>query len=276
MKAGAVMAKLKSELRAPEADPPYEGLVAGTVEVDVTGILTCAMPSVDVLHQARKASCNLILCDGHPFFLYDSGWASQQGLAQSLDRSPVTTAKRALITEAGLAVLRFPTAWKTRFPQACPFAFARALGLTPEAPGASADFAVADIRHTSFETLALQCAQAGKIDAVRLVGDGRLPVRRVAIANGLVSPAKLRRMIVDPTVDAVIAGEVNEWEGGPYLQDVIATGRAMAMMLCGFAASQASLAGLMGDWVQSVLPEMRVARAAQRTDIWTNAHGVRQ
>src|SRR5262245_38977875 len=89
-----------------KANTPMEGLLAGLPDTVVTGIATCAMPSVDVLRQAVAAKRNLILCDGHPFYFYDRYGKNTPTLRDTIDAMPQVAAKRKIIEQEGLAIVR--------------------------------------------------------------------------------------------------------------------------------------------------------------------------
>ena len=52
MEVGEVLATMKRHLGVAGDDPPFEGLVAGSATMPVTGVATCAAPSLDVLRRA--------------------------------------------------------------------------------------------------------------------------------------------------------------------------------------------------------------------------------
>lgn len=273
MQAGDVIARLKAALSAPTDDAKYEGVVVGDVNATITGLATCAMPSIEVLRRAAAARCNLLIADGHPLYTYDAMWAGLPGTAEGIAKSPVAQAKKALMADHGIVVVRYPTAWATARPGSGGIALASALTLTGAvaAPGGG-DFALASVPATTLAGLARTAARRSAIDGIRLIGDGALPVRRVAIADGLVTPARMRAMLADPRVDAVIGGEVCEWEAGPYFHDAITAGRRAGLILLGFDASKEPLADAMAAWARP-LAQMPVTALTQREPIRTVAAG---
>lgn len=110
MEVGEVLATMKRHLGAAGDDPPFEGLVAGSATMPVTGVATCAAPSLDVLRLAVADGCNLLLADGHPFYTYDAAWIAK-GATDAIAHAPVTMAKADYMRRAGLAVIRLPSAW---------------------------------------------------------------------------------------------------------------------------------------------------------------------
>jgi hypothetical protein len=249
--------------------PGLEGLVAGRGDGDLTGVATCASPSIDVLERAAKSGCNLVLADGHPFYAYDRMWSTLPGTPEALAGSPLVAHKRTLIAEAGLTVARLKSAWDARFPAVAADGLARACGYPPDRR--DGDSVSAAIPPQGVRAVAARIAGHG----IRLIGDPDLVVRRAAFADGLVSPAKLGRILRDPAIDLVVAGEVIEWEAGPYMQDVRTNGRRAALMLIGFAASQTALPEAMAGAVRQVLPGVKVTAWQSPDPIWAAPKALR-
>jgi putative NIF3 family GTP cyclohydrolase 1 type 2 len=98
MEVGEVLATMKRHLGAAGDDPPFEGLVAGSATMPVTGVATCAAPSLDVLRRAVADGCNLLLADGHPFYTYDAAWIAKE--PQTRSRMPRSRWRRRTICDA--------------------------------------------------------------------------------------------------------------------------------------------------------------------------------
>ena len=265
MKVGDVLETLSSRLGW-KADTPLEGLLAGSADIVVSGISTCAMPSVDVVRRTIAAKRNVILCDGHPFYLYDTYWSGLPGLQETIDKLPETAVKRRMIEDAGIAVIRVHSAWQAAQPASAAQSLARALKMSAVKGSAGQDFIVCDIPATSVAQLAQHIQGDGK----RLIGNRDWPVSRVAIIPAMATPARLGDALRDQAVDAVIAGEVIEWEGGPYMIDVQGTGRKCALLLIGFANSLDPDATALAQWAKGNFPNIPVDVLHNRSDfIWS-------
>lgn len=149
------------------------------------------------------------------------------------------------------------------------------LGPGVPAPGGG-DFAIAQFARTTLGALARRIGHRGRFDGIRLIGDTADPVRRVAIANGLVTPKRMAAMLANAKVDAIVCGEFVEWEAGPYFQDARAAGRRCGLVLTGFAASQEPLAGALARLASQILPQTRVVPFAQDVPVHTLAAGAGQ
>lgn len=248
------------------ADTPLEGVLTGSPEARVTGISTCSMPSVTILRQVVQAGHNVVLCDGHPFYLYDPYWSAQPGLSDMIDAMPQVVAKRKIIEDAGLAIIRIHSAWQGAKPHSAALSLARALDLSPGASAKDQDFVLCDLPATNVAGLARRI----RTDGIRLIGDPAWKVARVAVMPGMASPARLGAALRDTAVDTVIAGEVIEWEGGPYMIDVQGAGRNCALLLTGFSVSMDPDATALADWARQAFAGVPVtARHNDGDFIWS-------
>ncbi len=80
-------------------------------------------------------------------------------------------------------------------------------------------------------------------------------------------------MLADPMVDAVIGGEVVEWEGGPYFEDVIAAGRNAGLILTGFAMSREPMTHALGTLVREAVAGVEVVELLGDDPVWAVPQG---
>ena len=269
MRVDEALIRLRKALDVPDTDAQFEGLCAGDADAELHGMVVSFAPSLNVLRKAAASSRNLILSDAHPFYLYDIVWSTVASKPEPVLASPIAAVKRKLIEENKLAVVRLRTAWESKMPRVGPEALAAHLGWTHEAANsAAADFVVCSIPRTTLDALTEAIRNRAQLQGLRVVGTSNQPIARIAVANGMVSPAKIGRMLADPAVDAIVAGEVIEWEGGPYMEDVIASGRAAGLILIGYAASQEPLTPRVASWARSVLPNLPIDSMHDSDPIW--------
>jgi putative NIF3 family GTP cyclohydrolase 1 type 2 len=231
-------------------DLPLEGLVFGSGDSPLTAIAACTVPSFATIRRAAAAGANLILTDGHPFYLYDSVWSTQISRPEPVLSSAVSTAKREFLAAHDLNVARIHTRWEQAMPCSASLGFASRLGLEPLS--IRADHVVCTGPATRLDAFAR--ALAGRaLNGVRIIGDPSTSANRVAIKAGMLDPQTLARILRDPTIDTIIAGDAIEWEAVPYMQDVIATGRRAALVLTGFEVSMEPLGARIAQWAQALL-----------------------
>lgn len=268
MKIREAVARIQVALSAPDPAPDLEGLIVGDAAAELNGITTCFAPSMAVMRNAVAKGHNLILCDAHPLFSYDV-LGSQLGDTQArLNGSAIVQAKRRFMADNQLAVFRMRTAWNTAMPSAGAQAMADALGFGGAA-ATSGDGAINTVSPRKIADILHGISTRG-VDGVRLMGRSDRMVKHIAFANGMVSVPRAQKLLSDPAIDLVIAGEVKEWEGGPYFEDAIAMGRLAGLVLTGLAPSMTPQATLMAALVSRTLPKVAVTAAAAITPlIWT-------
>jgi putative NIF3 family GTP cyclohydrolase 1 type 2 len=258
---------LNAALGHPMSTAMYEGLSAGNSQTAVRGVAVCYAPTVEVLRRAAAEGMNLIITREHPFFLHGGLNYSYTtgGLEAALKDDPVVQAKRALINENKLMVYRFGAAWDQFRPQVQSRSLAAALGLKPDDPrvGDRARGVVCNLPKTTLNALAQTAADKLKALSCRTVGDPQTSVTRIAVLAGETDPKEaLAELLADLKIDGIVAGGggvVDEVDGTiSYFQDLIATGRPIAMLAVGYGPSEDPGVADMAQWVRTVLPDFKV------------------
>ncbi len=178
-------------------DAMYEGVVTGGDEDAVTGILVANEPSVEAIRLAVASGKNCIVCREHPFYLF--GEYLSAGLADALADDPVFKAKRQLIEDHHLLIIRLAALWDTARPRWFSSALARELGWEPEEekPGDQKSggqdsgqwtTAYCNIPRTTLLELARFASARLEAKMLRMVGDPSQPVTRVAVIHGFAFP----------------------------------------------------------------------------------------
>jgi putative NIF3 family GTP cyclohydrolase 1 type 2 len=245
----------------------YEGLCAGNSQTVVKGVVVCYAPTVEVLRRAGAEGRNLIISREHPFFLHGGlnyGYTTG-GLEAALKDDRVVQGKREIINTNGLMVYRFGAAWDNFRPHAQSAALAKALGLAPINWQVSdrSRGVICNLPRTGLAALSQTAADKLKALSCRIVGDPASDVTRVAVLAGETDPKEaLAELLSDPKIDGIVAGAggvVDEVDGAiSWFQDLIASGRKIAMLAIGYGPSQDPGGADMAQWVRTVLPDFPV------------------
>jgi hypothetical protein len=92
---------------------------------------------------------------------------------------------------------------------------------------------------------------------MRIVGDPQLSVRTIAF---LPWTSNIQESIETlPHVDAIIAGEVREWESVEYVRDTVALGGKKALILTGRIVSEDPGMQVCAQWLKTIVPEVASA-----------------
>jgi putative NIF3 family GTP cyclohydrolase 1 type 2 len=101
---------------------------------------------------------------------------------------------------------------------------------------------------------------------LRVIGDPKASIRRVALLPG--STPITAALEVLPSVDAIVAGEVREWETVEYARDAIDSGHARGLILVGRVVSEEPGMRALAGWLETIVPEVRVRHIAAGDPYW--------
>ena len=252
--------RIHSALGERHKDAMYEGIITGSDDDTVTGILVANEPSVEAIRLAISSGKNCILCREHPFYLF--GEYLSVGLADALADDPVLNAKRKLIEDNHLLIIRLASLWDTARPKMFSGALARELGWQPEneMSGDQSTTVYCNIAETTLSDLATAASDHLKEKTLRIVGDPNLPIRRVAVLHGFSYPTLiLSHALQDARVDCIVTGGTPEVDHSTtYIRDAITAGRNLGLVQIGYEKSDYPGAVELTKWLKSILPGMPI------------------
>src|ERR1051326_4240856 len=223
------------------------GINLGKPETAVTGIVTTYAPTVDVMKRAVASGKNTIICREMPFFSHGERLPTAYRNAptpskEMIDKDPVCRFKQYYISQNNLLIVRFVDNWDARMTNGQLRGLAHALGWEQFAANKNNEYATStgffQLPPNSLGALARNISDKLKIHGVRVIGDPRASVHRVALTYGLLLVPDAERMLRVPGTDVVVAGDAVEWEAAPYFQDLVAAGKAKGLVLVGSEASE--------------------------------------
>src|SRR5688572_6689743 len=249
-----IRTSLGVEWRADTADT----FKAGDPSTVVTGVVTTSLATIDVLRRAVKAGANMIITSGPTFYsradLPTPPAGRGRAAATPPSPDPVFAAKNDFIKTNKLVVWRFSDHWRLRTPN--PFATGLIDALewaryragenppTVMVPSITLDRLVEDVNR-----------QLNARGGIRIVGNPQMRVRRIAFLPGSV-PIQTTLSVL-PRVDALIAGEIREWESSEYARDMVSDGLPRALILLGRTLSEDPGMKVCAEWLATVVPDVR-------------------
>ena len=230
---------------------------AGDPMTPVKGIATSAMATLDVLKQAVKAGANFVIT-GEPTFYSRSDAAAPSGGRRGGPAAPdaVFTAKNDFIKNNQLVVWRFSDHWRQRTPDPFSIGLADALGWGKLRAAAQEDPRRIAIPATTLEALVSDLKKKlNSRGGIRVIGDSRLRVATVGLLPGT-TPVQ-SALSLFPLVDAIIAGEVREWETVELARDKVTAGERKSLILLGRVVSENPGMNECAKWLKDIVPEVR-------------------
>jgi putative NIF3 family GTP cyclohydrolase 1 type 2 len=249
---------------------------AGDPSATVTGIVATSLASLEVLNRAVKAGANLIVTSEPTFFSRADtptppvrrgfpGGPPPTTPAEPPPPDPVFTAKDDFIRKNRLIVFRLSDHWALRTPN--PFAQGLANSLGWEKFAAPDDPAHLEIPDTSLDALVTHVKKSlNSRGGMRIVGDPKLRIRKVAFLPGS-TPIQASIQTL-PGVDAIIAGEVREWESVEYVRDTVALGGKKALVLVGRVVSEDPGMQVCAQWLKTMVPEVKSSWVSAGDPYW--------
>jgi putative NIF3 family GTP cyclohydrolase 1 type 2 len=252
-----------------------DGLKAGDPSTVVTGVVTTAMATLAVLQQAVKAGANVVI-SGEPTFYAKTDARTPPAPrvpgggvpAAAAPPDPVFAAKNAFIDRHTLVIVRLSDHWRLREPDPLAIGLAQAMGW--------AKYQVAgDARRYEVPALTVDALvgaigkKLGASGGIRVVGNPKTTVRRIGLLPGS-TPIQASLTLL-PQVDAIVAGEVREWESVEYARDQVAAGHEKALILVGRVLSEDPGMQVCADWLKTVVPGVPVRHFAVGDPYWRPA-----
>jgi putative NIF3 family GTP cyclohydrolase 1 type 2 len=269
--------RIKKHINVDWKSESVDGLKAGDPSAVVTGIVTTAMATLDVLRQAVKAGANVVITSQPAFYSRtDSrnppagpggrGAAALPSTPPQAD--PVFAAKNQLIDTYKVAIFRLSEHWRLREPDPLAAGMAQAMGWAKyQSPG--------ERRRVDVPALTLQ-SLVGAVSknlrtrgGIRVVGDPQTTVRRVGLLPGSTPIQACLKML--PNVDVILAGEVREWESVEYARDIVSSGEAKGLILVGRVVSEEPGMNACAEWLKTFVLDVPIRHISAGDPYWRPA-----
>jgi putative NIF3 family GTP cyclohydrolase 1 type 2 len=263
--AGEIVDRIRKQVGIPWRTQTVDQIVAGDENTPVYGIATTMMATLDVLERAATARKNLIITHETPFYLH-------QDHTEDIKDDPTLRYKLDFIRKHDMAIFHFHDHWHARKPDGIAVGMMQQLGWEKNVdPDNPKQFTF------SGEPLAHFCREMQsrlKDRTIRVVGDPRMPVKRVLASWGFVSRMPGIGEFARPDVDVFIAGETREWELVEYVCDSITAGNKKALILLGHVVSEQGGMVYCADWLRSFVTEVSIEFIPTKEPFWTPDHPV--
>jgi hypothetical protein len=239
-----------------------DGIKAGDPSTAITGIVTTSLASLAVLDKAVKAGANMILATEPAFYNHaDSRTPPTRGFGPRATAEPPTpsppdpvfTGKSDFIDKHKLVIYRLGEHWRLHSPDPFAVGLAETLGWSKFADASNPR--TLTIPQMTLEQMVMHVKRSlGSRGGMRVVGNPQLPIRTVALLPG--STAIQASLEVLPKVDAILGGEVREWESVEYVRDTVDLGGKKSLTLVGRVVSEDPGRSVCAKWLKTLVPEV--------------------
>jgi len=257
--AADVIQRIKDKVGIPWRAQTVDNVVAGRAEVRVRGIATTMMSTLDVVQRASAAGLNLVITHEPTFYTH-------QDTTEALKADATYQFKDAFIRDHDMAIFRFHDHWHAMKPDGIAFGMARELGWDKNVdPANQREFTFAAV---PLEALVARMRERLGASTMRVVGDPKMPVNRVAASWGYYTYNPANLPLTRPDVDVFVVGETREWETVEHAQDMAASGKKKALIVIGHVASEQAGMKYCAEWLKGFVPEVPIQYVPASEPFW--------
>jgi putative NIF3 family GTP cyclohydrolase 1 type 2 len=246
-----LVALIQQNSHVPWQGETVDTFKAGDPDTPVTGIATAMMATFEVLKTAVAENANFIITHEPTFY---SHLDSTQPFEAAND--PVWREKEKFIAEHHLVVWRFHDHWHMMKPDGILRGMADALQW--EGNQSVKDPNLFVLPPTSVRDLARTIQQRIGIQTVRVVGNPDLEVTHIALQPGAAGIERHLALLRRDDVQALVIGEVPEWETIEYVSDAAAQGRPKALILMGHIESEQAGMAYCAAWLKTFIHDVPI------------------
>ena len=253
-----VIDRIKKNIGLEWKSESLDSVKAGDPSTAVKGVVTTSMATLSVLRTAVKNGANVVITAQPTFY-------GRADAASSPRPDPILNAKNEFIRANGLVVFRLSEHWRLRQPDPLAQGMAAALGWSQyQSASDPLRFEVPAVTLDAVATHVKKSLQSR--GGVRVVGDPKTRVLRIGLLPGTTPIQASLKML--PNVDALIAGEVREWESVEYARDTAFAGLKKGLILVGRVVSEEPGMNLCASWLKTLVPEVPVRHVAAGDPYW--------
>jgi putative NIF3 family GTP cyclohydrolase 1 type 2 len=257
-----VISRIQAHVGVPWQQDTVDTFKAGNPDAEVKGVAVTMMATLDVLERAAAAGENLIITHEPTFYNH----LDKPDQLEQKESDPVLATKRAFIKEHGLVVWRFHDHWHRRSPDGIEAGMAHALGW--EKFQDSSNQYLFAIPETDLQGLASELKRRLSIHVMRVVGDPKLKIRKVALVPGASGFGKETRALEISDVQVLVTGEPREWETVEYVADAVTEGKPKALIILGHIPSEQAGMEECARWLTTFVNEVPVEFVPAREPFW--------
>ena len=269
LSAAALFDRIKRNIGAEWKADSVDGVKAGDPSAVARGIATTSMATLAVLQQAVKAGVNIVITAQPTFYSRADAPTPPPSRGAPAPAEPLSdrvfTAKQQFIEKNRLVVIRLSEHWKMRQPDPLAQGMAAAFGWSKyQTPG---DPRRLEVPPLSLDALASHVKNALRSrGGIRVIGDPRTTVRRIGMLPGTTPIQSALAML--PNVDAIVAGEVREWESVEYARDKVFAGEPKGLILVGRVVSEEPGMNVCANWLKTLVSEVPVRHISAGDPYW--------
>ena len=229
-------------------------LRSGSMEQEVTGIVTTMFPTMEVIERTAKAGANFIIAHETPFY-------NNQDETEWLQQDDAYRYKIGLLDKYKIAIWRFHDYWHSHKPDGIIIGNLIKLGWekyfdsnTPRLLTLPAAMSLKSIVTLAKERLG--------IPTVRVIGNLKQECKTIYMAFGYMDSRMQIAAIQQYKPDLILSGETREWETVERVRDGQLMGQKTALLVLSHSVSEEAGMEYAAKWLQPKVSPVKITHIA--------------
>lgn len=231
-------------------------LRSGSLDQQVTGIVTTMFPTIEVIEQTAKVGANFIIAHETPFY-------NNQDETEWLQEDDAYRYKIGLLNKHKIAIWRFHDHWHAHKPDGIILGNLIKLGWEKyfDADSPRVLTLPKPMQLNSIVTLAKE--RLG-IPTVRVIGNLKQDCSTIYMAFGYMDSKMQIAAIQKYKPDLILSGETREWETVERVRDGMLMGQKTSLLVLSHAVSEEAGMEYAAKWLQPKVPGVKITHIASK------------
>lgn len=239
-----VVDQIKQHLTCNWMNETVDVFKTGNPDVELKGIAVCMFADMQTLQKAVEKGCNFIITHEPIFYNHFDN-------TEDLKDDPVFSEKMEFIQKHDLVVFRFHDHIHMTDPDGIYAGMIDELDLKPYSKDKS--LVRYQLPEQSIRDYAAELKQKLRLNSVRVIGNPEMKFTKMALMVGAPGGQRHIKMLSNPDVEVLVAGEANEWETYLYANDAKTLGKNKAVIFLGHIKSEEAGMKYCADWLKGFI-----------------------
>src|SRR5688572_9796799 len=229
-------------------------LRSGSMEQEVTGIVTTMFPTIEVIERTAKAGANFIIAHETPFY-------NNQDETEWLQQDDAYRYKIGLLDKYKIAIWRFHDYWHSHKPDGIIMGNLIKLGWEKYFDRNSPRLLTLPTAMSLKSIVSLAKERLG-IPSVRVIGNLKQECKTIYMAFGYMDSRMQIAAIQQYKPDLIVSGETREWETVERVRDGQLMGQKTALLVLSHSVSEEAGMEYAAKWLEPKVPGVKVTHIA--------------
>jgi len=229
-------------------------LRSGSMEQEVTGIVTTMFPTIEVIERTAKAGANFIIAHETPFY-------NNQDETDWLQQDDAYRYKIGLLDKYKIAIWRFHDYWHSHKPDGIIMGNLIKLGWEKYFDANTPRLLTLPTAMSLKSIVSLVKEKLG-IPSVRVIGNLKQECKTIYMAFGYMDSRMQIAAIQQYKPDLILSGETREWETVERVRDGQLMGQKTALMVLSHSVSEEAGMEYAAKWLQPKVPGVKITHIA--------------